>query len=204
MLFRSYTSSGLTVADVWNQHDITHSWKSNCTVISFYPLTYLSSPGRSEHDVVSEVSFLTLSDNLVVNNISCVRNDYLIVLCEKCLREPSTTQWISGAVAISVIVHIPSRREIGRIAWNVDWISSNIIPSFASNGQGTLCMESRQTGIIMTGDDIRFHDQDGDTEDSRYLKADAQQMELSTRKKKKKAVRTKKDSFRTHNGNGCF
>ena len=49
-------------------------------------------------------------------------------------------------------------------------------------------------------------DEDGDIKikDGDDSKMDSQQLELLARKKKKKAFRSKKDSFRTHNGDRCY
>jgi hypothetical protein len=199
-----YLSSGIVVADVWTEYGRNDLWKSNCTVVSFYPLPChsLSSNSRCKSSATTAESLLTISNNLYLHNISCVRNDYLIFMCESCLDAPSVWSWFSGTL-ISVIVHIPSRREVGRFTWNLDIATSYFVPCFASNGQGTLGMESLEIGILMTGDDVRYLDQDDDTDEFGVhdLKMDSQQME---KKKKKKAVRSKKDSFRTHNGDRCY
>ena len=199
-----FTSSGIAVSDMWVDRGTDDSSETNRTVVSFYPMACLF-PSRSDErkgDTMSEVSVLTISENLVAHNVVCVHNDYLIFMCEKCSAEPSDLPWISGK-PISVIVHIPSRRQIGTFTWNMI-CASRVHPSLVSNGQGSLVMEAVECGVIMTGDDIRYYDHAADGFGSRDGTVDPPQLESSTRKKKKKAVRVKKDSFRTHNGDRCY
>ena len=203
------TPNGIVTTDVWIRYsgaaaDVFSAWVSNCTVVTFYPTTcYPSIRKRSDSNMISEISSLKITENLIAHHVSCVRRDYLVVMCEELHDQPSIP-WMNG-LAVSVVIHIPSRREVGRFNWRFEGHHFDremlFLPWLASNGQGTLGMELMHMGVIITGDDVRHQIHDGNNDD---ISTDPQQLELSAKKKKKKAVRSKKDGLRTHNGDRSY
>lgn len=61
-------------------------------------------------------------------------------------------------------------------------------------------MELLQMGVAITGDDVCHQVDDGSYDNSNGPYA----VGAIDKEEKKKAVRSKKDSFRTHNGDRCY
>jgi hypothetical protein len=196
----------MITADVWYRREDDGSVESTSSIITFYPKSCSTvSMDDSKKDVAPDLSFLEMS-NLTVQHISYIRDRYLVMFCEQF---SAIDNFLDVEMAISVIIHIPTRQEIGRCNW-IDYRQDiDALPRLVSCGHETLGLEMSRERLIMTGNDVRYRNASTCTGKmngigNQDVAMGIQQLEQSTKKKKKKAARSKKDSFRTHNGDRCY
>jgi F-box domain len=184
------------------------------TIVSFYP--------RNKNTASDDVRTLTLPGK--VDQIRCIRDVYLVLICQQLevdrtpeLFDTSTGQWFGADYSTIdssyvrydvwdysiplIVVHIPTLREIGRILLKDgqlhEVLDRLVFPVLVADSRSTIGLGVSSKGIVMTGDDVRFCI--WNKEDDMKLAG-----QPSSTKKKKNSVRSKKDGFRTHNGDRCY
>lgn len=99
-----------------------------------------------------------------------------------------------AGIVVAIIVHIPSRREMGRIRL-LDGEPPPHCPHLVVDGNETIGLGHTWKGVVMTGGAFRSTPEEEEDDQCH-----------SSRKKKKRvpAKAAKKDTFRTHNGDRCY
>jgi hypothetical protein len=212
------TPDDVVALDVWVRAGTDASLRR--TIVSFYPRNKIT----ASDGVAIDKANSTLSFPGKVDQIRSIRDVYLVLICQQLevdrtpeLFDASRGQWLGtdySAVDDSyvrydvwdysipvIVIHIPTRREIGRILLRDgqlhEMLDRLVFPVLVVDGQSTIGLGVSNKGIVMTGDDVRFCIGSKEDDDSK-LPAH------STAKKKKNSVRSKKDNFRTHNGDRCY
>jgi hypothetical protein len=135
-------------------------------VISFYPRY------KGADDAL--YSILPIHGNLEIIRMSAFRDEHVVAICrEFTLRsdisdvEDLGGQWFGETMEAAmdavvhkavqaVIVHVPSRREIGRVQLTDDGLNYiNDVPRITMTSDGTIGVGVSWKGVIMTGSDVR-------------------------------------------------
>jgi len=198
------TNTDIVVADTAVQM-VQEKIQAHKTIVSFYPR--YTTPGEPSY------SKLTITGGLEVVRMSCLRDQYVILVCRR-MELPSAPagegdaldeingHWFgnnapanedsataSSARVVFVVVHVPTRREIHRMGVN----AGVVVPQFVDDGSETVgvSIPSPLGGLVMTGDDVRCT-----ADDTGLVVLDDTPTRSSKKKKKRQPNKGgKKDGF---------
>jgi hypothetical protein len=194
------TPSDVVAMDTQRRHPVAdEAGNTRKTVVSFYP-----------HDPAAEEAScanLFLTGELMVRNAVCVRDQYVVAMCTELVHlggysdediEGLDGQWFAPRgepeeTHLIVIIHVPSRREIGRVHLSGTNGLNRLFPTMSSASGGTMGLALDAKGIVLTGDDVRS------VGGAQVLILDDADPKLAKKKKKKGKRASKKDAyFRGH------
>jgi hypothetical protein len=156
------TSSDVIAADTMYR-EVENRGNEFRSVVSFYPRY------KGADDAL--YSILPISGNMEVIRMSSFRDEHVVAICRESTLSTNNLvgveglggQWFADNTeaeepksVLAVIIHVPSRREIGRVKL-MDDVSNSIVdvPHITFTSENTVGVGVSWRGIIMTGSDIR-------------------------------------------------
>ena len=133
------------------------------TFLSFFPR--LPSYEEERPDASTDSAVMEISGNIRGHSIVLLRDDYIILFCTEVSSAidevdgqwfaPPEEEVVSSQVHNMLVVHVPSRREVGRVpfAKNVEY--DPLSPQFSTQSHNTIALSIGGIGISMTGYDVR-------------------------------------------------
>jgi hypothetical protein len=164
------TSSDVIAADTMYR-EVENRGNEFRSVVSFYPRY------KGADDAL--YSILPISGNMEVIRMSSFRDEHVVAICRETTLSTNNLVDVEDlgeqlfAVNLeaeenksvhAVIIHVPSRREIGRVKL-MDDVSNSIVdvPRITVTSENTVGVGVSWRGIIMTGSDVRYLAERSDT-----------------------------------------
>lgn len=174
------TATDVIVADTLEQVGENDEVLDHQSILSFYKADS------------GDYSVVVLPGKLSVSSLTAVRDEHVIVIAVGPVEEgqDSGGHWDRRRKVVAIIIHVPSRQEIGRIDFGSGAHLANHLPLLHA-GFNTVCLSLSTMGVSLTGSDVR------ETR-SRVVVVGSIEVSKSGRKKKKSSGRRKggkKDGF---------
>jgi hypothetical protein len=150
--------------------EVENRGKEFRSVISFYP--------RYQGADDALFSILPIPGNMEIIQMSSLRDEHVVAICrEFALSNNDPTeledlggQWFGANMQAvdhkavhAVIIHVPSRREIGRVKLMDDEFDYHAVPQITVTNDDTIGVGISWKGVIMTGSDVRSLAERSDT-----------------------------------------
>jgi hypothetical protein len=162
-------SSDVVAADTMYR-EVENRGKEFRSVISFYPRY------KGADDAL--YSILPIPGNMEIIRMSSFRDEHVVAICREfalSTNDPTDLedlggQWFGANMEAvehkavhAVIIHVPSKREIGRVKLMDDEFDYHAVPHITVTNDGTIGVGISWKGVIMTGSDVRSLAERSDT-----------------------------------------
>jgi hypothetical protein len=146
------TPSDFVTASTIEQTDGLNSVRSTRSIIFFHPR-------EKEHEQGSLPDIMMYSNSFTIISLTAIRTEHMLMMCAQTTVTPATAEAPATAVAtwiemFAILVHVPTRCEIGRVVFAPGQHLTPGPPLIVCDGN-TIGVALSHKGVALTGEDVR-------------------------------------------------